>query len=272
MAPRSPTPTAGGSTPSEPAPVPSIQSGHLLLDNFRDIVVEASATWLRHGSVAPWGAAGCRPAVFRHRGFDSLPAHHARHASQVGHRALTPDKTGFETQGAHHAAVAQPARAAACRAEGHGFKSRRWRHVDVAEWRRHRSTKPESAGSTPAVDAQLAVAQWTRAPPSEGGGRTFESCRRGACQRSGPCSSASQSASPVRTSRGCDSHRGLPRGREPARSGACPEKGRGREAHVGASPPLPPHAAVVQRTRRRALNPEAGVRLPVAVLTRCQIV
>ena len=31
------------------------------------------------------------------------------------------------------------------------------------------------------------------------------------------------------------------------------------------------HAAVVQRTRRRALNPEAGVRLPVAVL-RCQIV
>ena len=31
-------------------------------------------------------------------------------------------------------------------------------------------------------------------------------------------------------------------------------------------PPLPPHAAVVQRTRRRALNPEAGVRLPVAVL------
>lgn len=114
VAPRSPTPTAGGSTPSEPAPVPSIQSGHLLLDNCRDIVVEASATWLRHGSVAPWGAAGCRPAVFRHRGFDSLPAHHARHASQVGHRALTPDKTGFETQGAHHAAVAQPARAAAC--------------------------------------------------------------------------------------------------------------------------------------------------------------
>lgn len=117
VAPRSPTPTAGGSTPSEPAPVPRIQCGHQLLDNCRDIVVEASATWLRHGSVAP--------------------------------------------------------------AEDHGFKSRRWRHVDVAEWRRHRSTKPESAGSTPAVDAHLAVAQWTRAPPSEGGGRTFESCRRG---------------------------------------------------------------------------------------------
>ena len=30
--------------------------------------------------------------------------------------------------------------------------------------------------------------------------------------------------------------------------------------------PLPLHAAIVQRTRRRALNPEAGVQLPVAVL------
>jgi hypothetical protein len=94
----------------------------------------------------------------------------------------------------------------------------------VAEWRRHRSTKPESAGSTPAVDAHLAVAQWTRAPPSEGGGRTFESCRRG--------------------------HALVVQG-----ASARPRYGRGRL-----------HAAVVQRTRRRALNPEAGVRLPVAVL------
>jgi len=52
------------------------------------------------------------------------------------------------------------------------------RPVDVVEWRRRRSTKPESAGSTPAVDAHLAVARWMRAPPSEGGRRTFESCRR----------------------------------------------------------------------------------------------
>jgi hypothetical protein len=87
VAPRSPTPTAVGSTPSEPAPVPRIQCGHPFIDNCRDIVVEASATWLRHGSVAPWGAAGCRPAVFRHRGFDSLPAHRARHARQVPRRA-----------------------------------------------------------------------------------------------------------------------------------------------------------------------------------------
>ena len=55
------------------------------------------------------------------------------------------------------------------------------RIVDVAEWRRRRSTKPEGAGSTPAVDTnQLAVAQRSRAPRSEGGGRTFESCRRDA--------------------------------------------------------------------------------------------
>ena len=84
VAPRSPTPTAGGSTPSEPARAPGNQSGHQHLDNCRDIVVEASATWLRHGSVAPWGAAGCRPVVFGHRGFDSLSAHRARHAWLVG--------------------------------------------------------------------------------------------------------------------------------------------------------------------------------------------
>jgi hypothetical protein len=51
---------------------PGNQSGHQHFDNCRDIVVEASATWLRHGSVAPWGATGCRPAVFRHRG--SIPS------------------------------------------------------------------------------------------------------------------------------------------------------------------------------------------------------
>ena len=187
VAPRSPTPTAGGSTPSEPAPAPGNQPGHQHLDNCRDIVVEASATWLRHGSVAPWGAAGCRPAVFRHRGFDSLPA--------------------------HHAAVAQPARAAACRAEGHGFESRRWRHVDVAEWRRRRSTKPEGAGSTPAVDAQLAVAQWTRAPPSEGGGRTFESCRRGHAL----VAQSARARPRYGRGRGCEAHRGPHRGSDPAR-------------------------------------------------------
>ena len=62
---------------------------------------------------------------------------------------------------------------------------RRQRHVDVAEWTRRRSTKPEVAGSTPAVDALLAVAQRIRAPPSEGGGRTFESCRRGPVESTG---------------------------------------------------------------------------------------
>lgn len=59
---------------------PGNQSGHQHLDNRTGIVVGASATGPASGSVAPWGAAGGRPAVFRHRGFDSLPAHDARHA------------------------------------------------------------------------------------------------------------------------------------------------------------------------------------------------
>src|SRR5258707_841067 len=73
--------------------------------------------------------------------------------------------------------------------------------VDVAQWTEHRSTKPGVPGSTPGVDASelhlpperhvhLAVAQLDRAPLSEGGGRTFESCRRGQC----PCSSTVEHA------------------------------------------------------------------------------
>ena len=73
----------------------------------------------------------------------------------------------------------------------------RVRVPSVAPRRRGRMEKAPvyetgGAGSTPAVDAQLAVAQWTRAPPSEGGGRTFESCRRGVMSMTGPCSSASR--------------------------------------------------------------------------------
>ena len=98
-----------------------------------------------------------------------------------------------------------------------GFESHSLRVV-VMTWTEHRSTKPGVLGSTPGVDARecylppvrhawerhlpperqahLAVAHQDRAPPFEGGGSTFESCRRGlggspasreACQR--PCSS-----------------------------------------------------------------------------------
>ncbi len=87
----------------------------------------------------------------------------------------------------------------------------------------------------------LVVAQRSRAPPSEGGGRTFESCRRGQLEiwkRPGWMRSLSRK-------------------------------------QVGVAPlgvrvaPLPPRfpAAMVERSRRRALNPEAGVRFPVAVLS-----
>src|SRR4051794_13121353 len=84
---------------------------------------------------------------------------------------------------------------------------------------------------------QLAVAQWDRAPPSEGGGHRFESCRRDAAitevirPDEGPVPKTGRGASPC----GCESHRFL-------------------------------HTAVVQRTRRRALTPETRVQLSVAVL------
>ena len=144
----------------------------------------------------------------------------------------------------------------------------------------------------------LAVAQWTRAPPSEGGGRTFESCRRGVMSATGPCSSARKSASlgtdevvGATPTEGSQSWKGTGQMRSPFamrvrvaspcgcesrpfRSGKRSGQMRGlSRKQVGVVrplgvrvPPLPPHAAIVERTRRRALNPEAGVRLPVAVL------
>lgn len=108
--------------------------------------------------------------------------------------------------------------------------------VDVVQWRGHRPTKPEGAGSTPAVDApshQVARrSSVERAPPSEGGRRTFESCRRGrpspalgAAQGRDPAGSgarllAGYGVTPVRVRvspfRRC-------RGSDPAGSGACLE-------------------------------------------------
>ncbi len=152
---------------------------------------------------------------FRHRGFDSSPTHeqqcrvtldrygtgllprirvgsrpraseHASLEERLGPPARTNCVLPGRAGGAHiHAAVAQPVRATACPAEGNGFESRLSAAplVDVVQWRGHRPTKPEGAGSTPAVDApshQVARrSSGERAPPSEGGRRTFESCRRG---------------------------------------------------------------------------------------------
>src|SRR3954452_826236 len=44
--------------------------------------------------------------------------------------------------------------------------------------------------------------------------------------------------------------------------------GTGRQPVWVRVPPLPQHAAMVERSRHRALNPEAGVRFPVAVRTQ----
>ena len=117
-----------------------------------------------------------------------------------------------------------------------------------------------------------------KVPVYETGGCRFDSCRR---HRSTRRSSAEQSIA-FRTRR---SHVRI----VPARRKICSEAirpdeepvsntGRSREALVGASPTAsstrqfmrlrhcyPAHAAMVERSRRRALNPEAGVRLPVAV-------
>jgi hypothetical protein len=81
-----------------------------------------------------------------------------------------------------------------------------------------------------------------RAPPSEGGGRTFESCRRG------PCTSSRKRPGRMRS---------LSR----TQVGVAP-----LGVRVAPLPP-PPHAAMVQRSRHRALNSEIGVRFPVAVLS-----
>jgi hypothetical protein len=111
----------------------------------------------------------------------------------------------------------------------------------------------------------LAVAQRSRAPPSEGGGRAFESCRRG--QHAHALVAQEESTSPVRTRSWV---------RLPPRA---PRKGTGQMRNPSATrarvvnplwvrvPPLPPHAAKVERSRHRALKPEVGVRFPVAVPT-----
>ena len=161
VAPRSPTPTAGGPTPSEPAPhrAPSAVTSTLTTaetSSSRPAPPGFDMGRTRHGaqlavdqpSTDTGGSIPSRPTTTRAsrltgRAPGSYPG---RDWVRGPGRALLRDAERV-------AAVAQPARAAACRAEGHGFKSRRWRHVDVAEWRRHRSTKPESAGSTPAVEA-----------------------------------------------------------------------------------------------------------------------
>ena len=68
VAPRSPTPPAGGSTPSEPARAGPASPGHQHLDNCIGIVIGVAATRLRDGPVAPWGAAACRAAVVSTQG------------------------------------------------------------------------------------------------------------------------------------------------------------------------------------------------------------
>ena len=104
-----------------------------------------------------------------------------------------------------------------------------------------------------------------RAPPSEGGSRTFESCRRDARKGSGrmrgPLAKRVRAIACVGSSPTPSSWWKRPGW---MRSLSRKQVGVARPLGVRVAP-LPLHAAVVQRSRRRALNPEAGVQFPVAV-------
>ncbi len=167
VAPRSPTPMAGGSTPSESAHTHRTASSGTSTLTTAEHRRRGHFLMAPHGSVAPWGAAGGNAAVFPTQGVRFVPGpqclfyNGARHARQGGHRALTPDQTGFERA---HTAVAQPDGATACRAEGHGFESRRWRHLAVAQWKEHRPPKAGVARSNRAGEATRKASGRMRSP------------------------------------------------------------------------------------------------------------
>ena len=157
VAPRSPTPPAGGSTPSEPAlRAGQASPGHQHLDNCIDIVIgvaprDSEMGRSRHGAQLP----------VEQPSFDtggSIPPT-ARHATG---RAPTLNRDGFEPRAA---VVAQLVRAPARHAGGCGFESRRRR----SPCRRGRMEK---------------------VPVYETGGCRFDPCRRHQSRRS----SAEQSA------------------------------------------------------------------------------
>jgi hypothetical protein len=130
-------------------------------------------TMAPHGSVAPWGAAGGNPAVFRHRGFDSSPTHEQQCASRLTGRApgSYPGEDWVRGPGRAraHAAVAQLVRATACRAEGHGFESRRWRAGRRSPMERAPAYEAGGCRFDPCRRRHLAVAQWREHRPPKAG-------------------------------------------------------------------------------------------------------
>lgn len=166
VAPRSPKPTAGGSTPSGRARRASGPDNQFF-DNRIGIVC-----WGQRHLVPSWGRSrhGAQLAVdqpsFRHRGFDSLPAH--------SHPYLGAPRLTGRAPGSYPGRdwVRGPGRAPCRRSSASGstgLSSRRSRvrvpstaPAPILVWgvlstwpngSRRRSTKPEGAGSTPAVDA-----------------------------------------------------------------------------------------------------------------------
>ena len=182
VAPRSPTPTAGGSIPPGPAHTRRTTSP----DTSTLTTAEASSSgsfplWPRMGRSRHGAQLAVNQPSFRQRGFDSSPAHDR----------VTPDRWGTGPRGRARGRRRQPPK---LRGKGpssrrRGCESRRWRHVDVAQGTKAPAHEAGECRFKPCRrhQSQLAVARVDehrrfsfRVPGLRRRGRTFESCRRGA--------------------------------------------------------------------------------------------
>ena len=162
VAPRSPTPTAGGSTPSEPAHAPGTSPAISTLTTAET----SSSRPAPPGFDLGRSRHGAQLAVDQPSSDTggSIPSRPTRASRPTKARLLPGMRLGSRPRARRPAAVAQPVVAPACRAEGHGFESRRRRHVDVAEWTRHRSNETGECRFDPCRSTRpLVVAQWMRA-------------------------------------------------------------------------------------------------------------
>ena len=139
MASRSPTLTAGGSTPSERAPGRITSPAASTLTTAE---TSSSGPAPPGPLVAPMGPAARKASSIDTAG-TTPPDPPARQAEQVRHPALTREGLGSRPR----ARTVPPS--PSFPPEVAGVHVPRWRNVDVAEWRRHRPTKPEGCRFDP---------------------------------------------------------------------------------------------------------------------------
>jgi hypothetical protein len=109
VASRSPTPTTGGSTPSERALCRTASPDTSTLTTAEASSSGPALPGSGDGSDAPWGAAARKAVVDPTQGV-RFPPDPPRASGRTGKAPGSyPGGTGFEAQGAHRAAVAQPA-------------------------------------------------------------------------------------------------------------------------------------------------------------------